>query len=393
MKLAAFFAYRFIKGARRQSLLLLAGLSLGVAVLVVAAWLVDGLRASLDQAVTGDLAHLTLSGTQAGPADMAYDEGLLEAIQAKETKVTAITPLMTVPAKVILLAHAPEKETSVLVLGIDQKTSAALYPLGDSILRGRTFLSGREVVVSWGFAQRYGLGEGDRLLLEDHQGSVAYFTIVGLYDFGKDHPHTPLLFADLRVLQSAFGREGIIDRIEIQLQDPYQADVLASELQTELNPEEITVMTWSDLNRQHFNAGLLHKRYIRILTSAVTLVILMGTVLILSVAVSQRTLQLGTLRALGLGDGQAVTVFGLYAVFLSAAGLAVGLLAAHGVILAYWNQSLVVMNAHSLTPSPDLLKLALTLVALPVTSGLSALGIGFVAVRKDPGEAVLYGSS
>lgn len=393
MKLAAFFAYRFIKGARRQSLLLLAGLSLGVAVLVVAAWLVDGLRTSLDQAVTGDLAHLTLSGTHTDPADMAYDEGLLEAIQTKEAKVTAITPLLTVPAKVVLLTQTAEKEISVLVLGIDQKTSAALYPLGDSILRGRTFLSGREVVVSWDFAQQYDLGEGDRLMLEDHRGSVAYFTIVGLYDFRKNHPHSPLIFADLRVLQSAFGREGIIDRIEIQLQDPYQADVLAAELKKELNPEEITVMTWSDLNRQHFNAGLLHKRYIRVLAAAVTLVIILGTVMILSVAVSQRALQLGTLRALGLGDGQAVTVFGLYAFLLSAAGLAVGLLTAHGVILAYWNQSLVVINAHSLTPSPDLLRLALTLAALPVASGLSALGIGYMAVRKDPGEVVLYGSS
>lgn len=393
MRLVSYFAMRFIRRSKVQSALIVAGLTMGVAVLVITTWLVEGMRAAVDETYAGHIPHVVvrqLRGTAQGAEDLA---GLEETIGKALPGLGAITP--TLDRQVVLRLTEAGQVTAgdapLTVRGLKLDHAGDLYPLGSAMISGRTFNEGREIVVGTLIAERLSLEVGDSVGLEDGQGKTATFNVVGIFDLKLEEANTSMAFVDLSALEAAFGLAETAVQIELQLEDAFKAGEASLALGTVLDRPSLEIRSWETTHEQLFEAATLQLSAIRLLMIAVTLIIFVGTVLILSLSVYQRSVQLAVFKSLGLLSGQGGMVFALYAFYLSLFGVFGGIAAGSGLIRLYKTQSVLGVSAYQQVPELSLISLSLSLAVLPLASAVAARGVAQWVISKDPAEVIRHG--
>lgn len=393
MRLASYFAMRFIRRTKVQSALIVAGLTMGVAVLVITTWLVEGMRAAVDETYAGDIPHVVvrqLRGTTQGLEDL---DGLEETIGKALPGLGAITP--TLDRQVVLRLPESGQATSgdapLTVRGLKLGRAGDLYPLGSAMISGRTFNAGREIVVGTLLAKRLSLEVGDAVSLEDGQGKAATFNVVGIFDLKLEEDNVSMAYADLSALEEAFGLSETAAQIELQLEDAFKAGEASLALAAVLNRPSLEIRSWETTHERLFEAAALQRSAIGLLMIAVTLIIFVGTVLILSLSVYQRAVQLAVFMSLGLQSGQGGMVFALYAFYLSLFGVFGGIAAGSGLIRLYKTQSVLGVSVYQQAPELSLVSLSLSLAVLPMASAVAANGVARWVGRKDPAEVIRHG--
>ncbi len=234
------------------------------------------------------------------------------------------------------------------------------------IVEGRRFRPGlRELIVGRGAQQQFdGLAIGQQL---SFRGSE--WRIVGSFDTGGDS-HESELWADAESVQSAFNRTGF-SSVLLQLRQAEAFDALHDRLRAD---PQLTVDV--ERERDYFSSQAETLSFlIGLLTNIIATIMafgaLFGALNTMYSAVSARTAEIGTLRALGFGAAPVVASVMAEAVILATAG---GLA---GALLAY-----VLFNGYSVsTLGAGFTQVAFNFAVTPalVLQGLVwALGIGFL---------------
>jgi putative ABC transport system permease protein len=234
------------------------------------------------------------------------------------------------------------------------------------IVEGRSFRPGlRELIVGRSAQRQFdGLGVGQKL---SFRGSD--WSIVGVFDTAGDS-HESELWADAEALQSAFGRSGF-SSVLVKLRNVDAFDSMESRLTSD---PQLTVDVKRE--REYFSSQSETLTFlIGVLTNIIAAIMavgaLFGALNTMYSAVSARTAEIGTLRALGFGAAPVVASVMAEAVILATAG---GLF---GALLAY-----VLFNGYSVsTLGSGFTQVAFNFAVTPalVLQGLIwALGIGFL---------------
>ena len=187
----------------------------------------------------------------------------------------------------------------------------------------------RELIVGDGAYQQFdGLEIGRRLKF---RGS--YWTVVG--HFKTDDAHDSELWADLETAQSAFGRSGV-SSVLVRLTSVDAFDSLKRRL-TDDPQLNVDVQT----EREFFSAQSAEHDLARsgIITTVVTIIMaigaLFGALNTMYSAVSARTAEIGTLRAIGFGSAPVVASVMAEAMALSLIGGALGAGIAYALFNGY----------------------------------------------------------
>lgn len=393
MNLSSYYAMKFIRKYKAQSALIVVGLALGVAVLVITTWLVEGMRMAMDETYAGRIPHVVVRQSAASKPGLEDYAALEETIGKAVSGLKAITPTLdlSVVLRVPERSEAPAGEIHMTLRGLEMIRAGDLYPLAGAMIRGRTFMEGREIVLGTLLAERLSLGIGDAVVLDDEQGQLATFSVVGIFDLKQEQENASMGFVDLEALQSAFGLTGTAQQIELQLEDAFEANAVSASLTSVLGRPDLETGSWEMTHRQLFEAATLQRNAINLIWIAVTMIILIGAVLILSLSVNQRAPQLAALKSLGLRDDQGGMVFAFYSLYMSLFGVLWGILAGSGLIRLYKNQSIWGLGAYQQTPDPNLGSLVLPLAFLPLASSLAAWGVARWVLGKDPAEVIRRG--
>jgi putative ABC transport system permease protein len=231
--------------------------------------------------------------------------------------------------ELIVVTEVPRKGdtggANVSLRGVEPKAFLLRPEL--RLLNGRLFRPGlRELIVGDGaFHEFDGLDIGRRLKF---RGS--YWTVVG--HFKTDDAHDSELWADLETAQSAFGRSGV-SSVLVRLTSIDAFDSLKLRL-TEDPQLNVDVLT----EREFFSAqSASTTSTIRIITTVVTIIMaigaLFGALNTMYSAVSARTAEIGTLRAIGFGSAPVVASVMAEAMALSLIGGSLGA----GIAFALFN--------------------------------------------------------
>ena len=402
--MSSYYAIKFIKRSKLQSLIIVMGLVLGVAVLVVMTWLVGGIRLAADEAYAGGLPHLVIKGVT---SEIEAYEGLVEAVSKSLPGLESITPVLELPVELNVpvtgLASADDaaapaaSRPHLTVLGIELDRAGHLYPLGSAMIQGRTFLQGREIVVGLPLAEALALSVGDPLLLDDESGRAVYFTVVGIFDLKHEGQNTSQIFTGLSALQTAFGKSDKIQRIELQLTDGLTAQTMASKLEAIARDNgygigtTLEVRSWQQSHSAIYNAAVLERRSVRLLAGAVSLIILIGYSLVLSLAVRRLHPRLAVFEAMGLSETNGAMIALLYAFYLSLLGVLGGGILGSGLVSIYNRLAIVGTEAFRPLPDPATAELVLILTALPFVSALAAWGLTRRVLGHAASEVIYHG--
>ena len=353
-----------------SSSVIIVGIAGVVGVLVALLAMAGGFEAALQRGGAPDRAIVLRSGSSGELSSNLMSEAL--------NIVSSMEEVASSSAELYIVVDVPKRSTgqaaNLVVRGVEQ-VAFAIRPEVD-IVAGRLFNPGtREMIAGRGAAAEFlGIDLGATVELRD--GS---WTITGLFD-ANGSAYESELWADLPVTQSAFRRQGTAQSMRIQVRSPQDIAPLADRV--EADPRLDLEVTGEDRYFQGQSEAM--SGLITGFGYTVAVIMAVGAVFAalnaMYTAVSARTVEIATLRALGFGGGPVVV-----SVLVEALGLGVlgGLLGGavayfgfNGFTVSTLNQQSFSQVAFDFAVTPALLVSGLTwAVALGLIGGL------FPAVR------------
>ena len=239
-----------------------------------------------------------------------------------------------------------------------------------------------DVVIGKLLADDLGLRAGNKLRIEAGTGRSAVVTIAGIFELGVRDIDSRFVYLDLKQTQSLLGLYGGVNQIDVTVNDIFKADVVSARIAklTGLKAE-----SWMETNAQLMNALSSQSVSTTIITFFVGLSVALGIASVLAISVTQRTREIGILRAMGTRRNQMLQVFLIQGAILGMVGSLAGAFLGYSLVWAF--------N----TFGPKLFYIPLPLGLIPAAMAvatlagvLSALAPAWRASRLDPVVAIRY---
>ena len=407
-------ATRFLREGRLQTVFIVSGAAIGVAVIVFMSALMAGLQTNFIHRVLSASAHIELlppkevtrplrqdDGGPAGAVEGAIIQPPLQRLksidqwQAAAVQIQAMPDVLTVApvAAGSALVVRGSASRAVTLAGIEPDLYFRIVDLNDKIVRGSTRLTGTDILIGIELASDLGVDVGDKLRVTTGTSAAASttattastLTIAGILDLGNKGANQRSTFVALHTAQSLLGLPGGVSSLEVTVRDVYAAEVIAQRITAATGVE---ADSWIATNAQFFTAVSAQTTANTAIRFFVGLSVAFGIASVLAVVVVQKSREIGILRAMGISQGQIMRVFLLEGGLLGLAGSVVGCGLGAG-ILVLWQHAAHNADGTPLFPlvlEPSLFIWALLLAT--ITGLVAALAPARRAARLDPVVAI-----
>lgn len=400
-------ALRFLRQGRLQTLFILAGVAIGVGVIVFMSATLAGLQANFIRRVLSAQAHIQIlphpavSRPQSATTITAGRTELVDAVTQPPAQRTQridqwqaiMSRLRSLPDIVVIspvasgsaLAIRGDSSRGISLIGIEPELHYAIIHLDEKIVRGRSNLTGTDILIGTDLATDFGVDVGDKLRVNTANGASAILNIIGIFDLGNRGANKQSVFVALKNAQNLLALPGAITSLEITVTDVYAAETIAQQV-AQLTGVEAN--SWIKTSAQFFAAISAQTTANTAIRFFVGLSVALGITSVLVVSVVQRSREIGILRAMGISQGQILRVFLLQGGLLGLAGSMIGCLIGISA-LVLWQH---LMRNPDGTP---MIPLVLNATLFMVTFGLASItGLGAAvapalrAAKLDPVAAI-----
>jgi lipoprotein-releasing system permease protein len=366
-------AARFLRSSLGQTMLIIAGIGVGIAVVIFVGSLITSLQADLIDSTVGSRPHVTL---------LPEGEGTLSASLAesarRQPEVTAAIPVRRMS---VIYTQGDDSAALSVTAGTPDDLDA-VYELGEAIVEGEFSLDPGEILVGTDFSERTGVAPGGTLTLVLPDGSTGEYTVAGVFDLGSSAANERLAFLDPASAASALGQsEDEYSAIEIQVNDVFAS----TEVADRLAGDGVTVIDWQDENEELLSGLAAQSGSSFMIQAFVLVAVALGIASTLAISAVQKNRQIGILKAMGMTDGAAGRIFLLQAAILGVAGVVAGI--ALGYLLI-WGFSFAPVE-FSVRPSPTLILVSAAIGILVAL--LSSIIPSRSTSRLDPIEVIQSG--
>ena len=350
MKFELFIASRYLRAKRRQAVIgvitaiSVAGVTAGVASLIVALAINNGFRQDLQQRLLGSTAHVNLMRVE---ADGIRDWRQLLERTHKQPHVVANAPALYEQVLIsrgarakgaVLKGVLPEYENQVsellksVRLGSAQ-TLEATAPAGQDTLP--------PIILGKDMADEMGATVGSVVLVTSPQGELTPFGIVpkyvrfkvtGIFHSGFYDYDTSWAFVRLADAQQLFGLGDVISVIEFKLDDLYRAGEVGDQL-AEVAGRGFMSSNWMEQNQALFRALRLERVVTFITIGLIVFVAALNILISLIMMVMEKTRDIAVLVSMGARKHQVQRIFISQGVLIGLIGTALGLIL--GYLLAW----------------------------------------------------------
>lgn len=408
-------AWRYLRSRRGSRLLsfisviAIGGVVVGVSALILIMSVMNGLQRDLrDKILIGspDLRVLTY-----GPMKLEPWREVIETVRSRPG-VLAATPVVLTEA-VIQSGDAYNEAVQVAGLlpdppadGPDATDIRDQATLGTFNFRSRDG-ERNAVVVGRLLAERLGVTVGDSVTLMGAGGAVRLNPITGsivpvirrvmvggIFDTGLYEYDNKFVYAALPIAQELSGLGDAVTAVEVKITDRWHTGAVKADLDSALGLRYRTV-DWQEQNRNLFQALKLEKLGMSVILLLIIIVAAFNIVSTLTMVVTDKTREIGILKAMGMTAGSIRRIFLVQGVVIgvvgTALGLAIGLLAAYAVgdlRLIQLDPSVYFID--HLPVAVDPFDVGLTVVASLLVAALATMYPARQAARLFPIEAIRH---
>jgi lipoprotein-releasing system permease protein len=335
MKFELMVALRFLKESKGQTLLIMAGIIIGVSVQIFLSVLIGGLQKDLINSTVGDSPHIFISASENRPSSfittgeggvvvskvtesrtlrniISYNQ-ILEDLN-KDTRFSAVSPVVNQQAFVT----RGGVQSTVSVKGIEFDNGDKIYNITQRLLEKEGELTGNNIYIGIGLSESTGLEMNSILELRSSLGSTAFYKVSGIFDFENQQLNDALVFMNLASAQSFFQMDGMISHIEMQIPQVFEAESITRDLSK--NYPDYKLVSWQENNQQLLTALNSQSSSSYVIQFFVILAITLGIASVLAINVVQKGKQIGILKAMGATGGQASRIFILQGALLGFIG-------------------------------------------------------------------------
>ena len=394
-------ATRFMREGLVQTLLIIAGVGLGVGVIVFMSAALAGLQTNIIRRTLNYMAPIVVIPPDRVARPLRKDRGGTAALVQPRSQqlrsidqwqkvrarierlpdVTAVTPVISGPG----FALRGDANKAVNMIGIEPETYLQVISLGDKIVAGKLELGTSDIVIGTELSKDLGANVGDKLRLTTASGASDTLNVVAIFDFGNKGVNERNVYIGLRAAQNLLDLVGGVTSIEIKVHDPFDAEIIAQAIQSETGQE---ADSWIKTNAQFFTAMTAQILTNTLIRFFVGLTAALGIASVLVVSVVQKSKEIGILRAMGTSRGQVLRLFLLQGGIMGLVGSSLGSVLAYGFVLLFRSIATNPDGTPMFVIEIDTPLLVATAVGATLVGLLAAALPARLAAQLDPAVAI-----
>jgi len=361
MRFELFLAARYLKAKRRQAVvgvvttISIAGVAAGVAALIIALAITNGMRRDLQDRLLGASAHVDLMRVE---SDGIRDwQPLVERLRSVP-HVTADAPGLYGQ---VLVSRGP-RAGFALIKGIVPAQERTVSSLLNTIASGSAQdlepeasnqstnpFPGQStantpypaLVLGKDLAEQIGAQVGDSVLVTSPQGELTplglapkyqRFRVAGIFHSGFYQYDAAMAFMRLADAQRLFSEPDLISVVSFKLDDMDRAPAVGKAIEQAAGHGYMTT-NWMEVNRELFRALKLEQVVTFIVIALIVIVAALNILIALTMMVMEKTRDIAVLMSFGVQPAQVRRIFLLQGLLISVLGTAVGLVLGY---LAAW---------------------------------------------------------
>jgi len=339
-RLPLWLALRYLRAVRRSqsvsfiSLVSVAGLVLGVAVLVLVLSVMNGFDRELRERILGVVPQITITGF----VDAHARDALAERLRDRRS-IAGVAPFLQAEG---MLSHAG-RVLPVAVYGVRPEAEKGVSSLARH-MRGVSLVSalrpsGQGAVMGAPLASQLGLRAGDPVSLvlpvasgDSVRPRLGALRLTGTFELGADLDYG-LIVVHLRVLESLLPPGQAQPGLRLRVDDVLAAPSIAASLRQEWAGRGLTVDDWSTQYGELFRAVGMEKTMMALLLLLIVAIAVFNIVASLVMLVDEKRGAVAILRSLGATARMITGVFVLQGALIGVTGVVAGL--ALGALLAH----------------------------------------------------------
>lgn len=398
-------ALRFLREGRMQTLLIMAGTTIGVAVIIFITALVSGLQVSLATRTLSTQAHVSVRAPDdhAEPALDREQNRVAAHLEPREQRLRSIDQwervyreLPQVPHVVALsplttgsgFAFRGNASKSIALMGVIPERYDRIVKLTDKLVAGAYRIGPGEALIGTELAKDLGAGLGDRIRVLSSENRDDVFRVTGIFDLGVKDLNRRWVVMPLRSAQSLLDLAGGVTHIDLTVDDIFAAEAVAQQIQSRTG---LTAESWMAINAQLLTAFKNQTMTTRTVRAFLVLIVALGIASVLVVSVVQKQREIGILRAMGASPRRIMRVFLIQGGIVGGTGAILGSALAAFMVYAA-SMALLQEDGSPLIEGGIEWSYYFTASATAVITGLlAAVAPARRAARMDPVEAIRYG--
>jgi lipoprotein-releasing system permease protein len=314
-------AVRFLREGRMQSLLILAGVTGGVAIIIFLTQLINQLQGSIIDRVLSGQAHIVIRPAEETPLRLTPDQPIAANIQPRGQRlrsidqwesiaqlarntygISAVSPVASGPA----FARHNLASKSIALVGMIPNDYRQVVKMNNYMIKGEFNLSGDQTIIGKDLANDLGVNQGDRIQIITENGTQQALTIVAIFDLNNKDLNKRWVFTTLRMSQNLLNIPGGVSNIDLTVDDLFGAKQLAQRLSAQTG---LLVESWMETNSGLLNALSNQTVTNNLIRVFIVIIVALGITSVLVVSVVQKQKEIGILRAMGARRGQIMRIF------------------------------------------------------------------------------------
>ena len=340
-----------LAGRKRQVLMSMLGIVLGVAFFLAISSLMRGSEADFIQRMIDSAPHITVSDEYRQPprqparrrfADAALTRRGLEpktetrGIRGYKQKQAFIAAMPGVRVAPVLTGQAiitsAGRDRGVTMNGVVPELMRGVSDIDDKMVVGtleELAANPNGVIIGRKLADKLFLQPGDNLTLSAPTGLVRTLKIVGLFETGTtsiDEGHAYVL---LKRAQTLLGRHDRANRLVLQLDDPYRAREVAALIEARVG---YRAQSWQEASENILSVLFVRNVIMYTVVSAILVVASFGIFNVISTVVMEKRRDIAILKSIGFRARDLRRVFLVQGVLIGGCGSLVGTLAGLGLM-------------------------------------------------------------
>ena len=343
-----FLAIRHLLSRKKQTILILLGISLGTTMYVVISGMQLGMRDFTLDRLLQNIAHIRISARDRvidaaemtdrffGPgaavkwiippsgkreeAHIVYPQGWFDRLR-DDPDVVAYAPGLTLN---VIISRRQSKFPGTLA-GIEPEKTMRVTAMEKYMTHGslRDLIGGgNKLIVGEGVLDRLGVRVGDTIRVSTGIGETRPFKIVGTWKLGVKQVDEVLMMASLRDVQALNRTPGRINEINVKLANINDAQKIAD--QWELVARD-NVESWSETNANFLQIFAIQDIVRYSVTAAILIVAGFGIYNVLSIMVTQKRHEIAILGSMGYPPRKILLLFMEQGLILGIGGAMIGL--------------------------------------------------------------------
>lgn len=355
-----FLSWRQLMANKKQTLLILLGISFGTLLFVSISGVQLGFRRYISEQLLNNTAHVLISGAESqivakDVTDEFYADGKVLWVvppsgkrrEARLENYQGWYERLSVDPDVV--DFAPRLTANALLSNGDFTTSVGLngtlpekqmrissvekYMKQGSLndLRG----GGNRIVIGSGVAQNLGVRVGSTIQVSGGRGQGQPYRVVGLVHFGNKQVDDAIAFAHLKNVQILAHSPGRVSSIAVALTDIDKSTDIADFWQS-IGRDKVE--DWQEANRM-FMEMIRVQDFVRyFITGAILIVAAFGIYNVLTIMINQKRREIAILRAIGFAPKRIMQLILYQGLVMGLVGGVLGLVMGYGLL--FWVESL-----------------------------------------------------